>query len=107
MQRNLTPKVTPQANRWRLLLVWGLIMSGSIGLLLNLYRLQVKLSPMLEKKARQQQMGYLRPFVPRRPIVDRNNNVLAVDQRVYTLYAHPQLFQNSKQQMAALLAPIL
>lgn len=107
MQKNLTPKVRPQANHWRLLLVWGLVMSSSIGLLLNLYRLQVKLSPVLEKKARQQQMGYLRPFVPRRPIVDRNNNVLAVDQRVYTLYAHPQLFKNSKREMAVLLAPIL
>ncbi|MBD0344065.1 MAG: penicillin-binding protein 2, partial [Coleofasciculus sp. Co-bin14] len=68
-------------------------MAGALGLLLNLYRLQVSEASVLEKKARQQQMVSLRPFVPRRPIIDRNGNVLAVDQRVYTLYAHPKLFK--------------
>lgn len=82
-------------------------MAGALGLLLNLYRLQVSQASMLEKAARQQQMVSLRPFVPRRPIVDRNSNVLAVDQRVYTLYAHPKLFKLSKQKMAQLLAPVL
>jgi cell division protein FtsI (penicillin-binding protein 3) len=52
-------------------------------------------------------MVYMRPFVPRRPIVDRTGNVLAVDRPVYTLYAHPKLFKKSKQEMAALLAPML
>jgi cell division protein FtsI (penicillin-binding protein 3) len=82
-------------------------MAGALGLLLNLYRLQVSQASDLEKKARQQQMVSLRPFVPRRPISDRNGNVLAVDQRVYTLYAHPKLFKLSKPKMAQLLAPIL
>jgi len=62
---------------------------------------------MLEGRARQQQMVYLRPFVPRRPIVDRNGNVLATDRPAYTLYAHPKLFKISKGEMAASLAPIL
>jgi cell division protein FtsI (penicillin-binding protein 3) len=83
------------------------MIAGTVGLLINLYRLQVTQAPVLEGKARQQQMVSLRPFVPRRPIVDRNGNVLAVDQRVYTLYAHPKLFKLSKQKMAQLLAPIL
>jgi cell division protein FtsI (penicillin-binding protein 3) len=83
------------------------MMAGGAGLLLNLYRLQVSQAPVLEEKARRQQMVYLRPFVPRRPIVDRNGNVLAVDQPVYTLYAHPKLFKKSKQDMALLLAPML
>lgn len=96
-----------QLPRFRLLLVWGLLMAGAAGLLLNLYRLQVSQSPGLEEKARQQQMVYLRPFVPRRPIVDRNGNVLAVDRPVYTLYAHPKLFKRSKHDMAVLLAPML
>jgi cell division protein FtsI (penicillin-binding protein 3) len=96
-----------QLPRFRLLLVWAIMMAGALGLLLNLYRLQVSQAPMLEGKARQQQMVYLRPFVPRRPIVDRNGNVLAVDQPVYTLYAHPKLFKISKEKMADLLAPIL
>lgn len=48
-----------------------------------------------------------RPFIPRRPIVDRNGNVLAVDRRVYTLYVHPKLFKLSKANIATQLAPIL
>ncbi|MBD1806899.1 penicillin-binding protein 2 [Microcoleus sp. FACHB-SPT15] len=82
-------------------------MAGSIGLLLNLYRLQVDQGRLLEGKARQQQMVSLRPFVPRRPIVDRNGNVLAVDRPVYTLYAHPKFFKISKQKMATILAPLI
>jgi cell division protein FtsI (penicillin-binding protein 3) len=102
--KNAKPAQTP---RFRLLLVWALMMAGAAGLLVNLYRLQVSQAPMLEGKARQQQMVYLRPFIPRRPIVDRNNNVLAVDRPAYTLYVHPKLFKRSKQEMAALLGPIL
>ncbi|MEQ9484506.1 MAG: penicillin-binding protein 2 [Coleofasciculus sp. F4-SAH-05] len=92
---------------FRLLLIWVILMTGSFGLLFNLYRLQVVNSPSLEEKARQQQMIYMRPFIPRRPIVDRNGNVLAVDRRVYTLYVHPKLFKLSKATIATQLAPIL
>ena len=99
--------LSPLASRFRLLLVWVLMIAAGTGLLLNLYRLQVSQAPVLEKKARQQQMVYMRPFVPRRPIIDRNGNILAVDRPVYTLYAHPKLFKRSKQEMAKLLAPIL
>lgn len=94
-------------SRFRLLLVWALMMAAGIGILMNLYRLQVTEAPMLEERARQQQMVYLRPFVPRRPIVDRNGNMLAVDRPVFTLYAHPKLFKIDQQKMASLLAPIL
>jgi cell division protein FtsI (penicillin-binding protein 3) len=97
----------PQKRRFRLLLVWGVMIGAGMGLLVNLYRLQVEQAPMLVEKARDQQMVYMRPFVPRRPIVDRTGNVLAVDRPVYTLYAHPKLFKKSKQEMAALLAPML
>lgn len=96
-----------QLPRFRLLLVWGLMMAGTAGLLLNLYRLQVSQASMLEGKARKQQMIYMRPFVPRRQIIDRNSNVLAVDQPVYRLYAHPKLFKRSKPEIAALLAPVI
>jgi cell division protein FtsI (penicillin-binding protein 3) len=102
--QNSKPTKLPQL---RLLLVWALMMAGSIGLLLNLYRLQVDQARLLEGKARQQQMVSLRPFVPRRPIVDRNGNVLAVDRPVYTLYAHPKFFKISKQKMATILAPLI
>ena len=93
---------------FRLLLVWGILSAASVGLAVNLYQLQIVQSAVLLKKARQQQMVQLRPFTPRRPVVDRNNNVLAIDRPVYTLYAHPKLFKASqKEAIAALLGAIL
>ncbi|WP_293076667.1 penicillin-binding protein 2 [Moorena sp. SIO3H5] len=94
-------------NRLRLLMIWVIMMAGGSGLLLNLHRLQVSEGSSLEEKARRQQMVYMRPFVPRRPIVDRKGNVLAIDRPVYTLYAHPKLFKKSLQEIAALLAPMI
>ena len=52
-------------------------------------------------------MVSLRPFMPRRPVTDRNGNILAVDRPVYTLYVHPKLFNHSYQEVAQLIAPIL
>lgn len=40
-------------------------------------------------------------------MVDRNHNVLAMERPVYTLYAHPKLFNLSKEAIATKLAPIL
>ncbi|WP_293094615.1 penicillin-binding protein 2 [Moorena sp. SIOASIH] len=88
-------------------MIWVIMMAGGSGLLLNLYRLQVSEASSLEEKARRQQMVYMRPFIPRRPIVDRKGNVLAIDRPVYTLYAHPKLFKKSLQEIAALLAPMI
>lgn len=82
-------------------------MLGGLGLVANLFRLQVVEGPELRQQARQQQMIYLRPFVPRRPIVDRSGNVLAIDQPVFTLYAHPKLFKVTPQEIAAQLSPIV
>jgi len=93
--------------RFRLLLVWGVLLAGALGLALNLYRLQILQGPMLMERARQQHMVYLQPFIPRRPIVARNGNVLAIDQPVSTLYAHPKLFKASKEAIADQLAAIL
>ncbi|MBV9389572.1 MAG: penicillin-binding protein 2 [Chroococcidiopsidaceae cyanobacterium CP_BM_ER_R8_30] len=93
--------------RFRLLLVWCVLLAGILGLIWNLYQLQIRQGPMLLEKARQQQMVYLRPFIPRRPIIDRAGSVLALDQPVYTLYAHPKLFKESKETMAERLAAIL
>jgi Penicillin-binding Protein dimerisation domain len=96
-----------KVSRFRLMLVWGILLLGGLGLALNLLRLQVIQAPQLQERAQEQQTIALRPFVPRRPIVDRLGNVLAIDQPAYTLYAHPILFQQSNQDMAAALAPIL
>ncbi|MCL6433041.1 MAG: penicillin-binding protein 2 [Leptolyngbyaceae cyanobacterium HOT.MB2.61] len=91
----------------RLMLVWGALVASAGGLVLNLFRLQVVQAPELQQKARDQQMVYLRPFVPRRQIIDRTGVVLALDRPVYTLFAHPKLFKKSKEEIAAKLAPIL
>ncbi|MBE9186580.1 penicillin-binding protein 2, partial [Microcoleus sp. LEGE 07076] len=63
--------------------------------------------PALRKQAEQQQTLKSKPFVPRRPIVDRAGNVLAIDRQVYTLYAHPKLFNHTKAEIASSLAPML
>ncbi len=49
----------------------------------------------------------LRPFMPRRPVIDRSNNVLAIDRPVYTVFAHPKLFDKSNEEIAKRLSPFL
>lgn len=112
-RRGLLERLTSQAqeqtsnSKSRLFIVWGVLMVAGLGLAINLYNLQIVLGPKLTQKARNQQMVNLRPFMPRRPVVDRGNNVLAIDRPVYTLYAHPKLFNKSNEEMAQQLAPIL
>lgn len=96
-----------QPSRLRLLLVWGVLMLGGLGLVLHLLWLQVVQAPVLKERAQQQQIIALQPFISRRPVVDRLGNVLAIDQPVYTLYAHPVLFKQSKQEVAEAIAPLL
>lgn len=94
-------------SRPRLLLVWGILMLGMLGLALNLFRLQVLQGGILQERAKAQQTISLSAAIPRRPIIDREGNVLAIDKPVYTLYAHPVLFKQQKETMAVALAPIL
>lgn len=89
------------------MIVWGVLVAAGLGLGMNLYNLQIVQGPKLKEKARNQQMVNLRPFVPRRQIIDRNRTVLAIDRPVYTVYAHPKLFNKSNQEIAKLLAPIV
>ncbi|MBW4468031.1 MAG: penicillin-binding protein 2 [Pegethrix bostrychoides GSE-TBD4-15B] len=93
--------------RSRLLIVWLLIMAGMLALLINLLRLQVFDADMLQARAKAQQTVALSAAVPRRSIIDREGNVLAIDKPVYTLYAHPILFQQQKETIAVALAPLL
>ncbi|NJL37967.1 MAG: penicillin-binding protein 2 [Leptolyngbyaceae cyanobacterium SM1_4_3] len=94
-------------SRSRLLAVWGILMVGGMGLALNLVRLQIIQAPTLRQRAQNQQVTALQPFVPRRPIIDRQGNVVAIDEPAHTLYAHPFLFKQSQQAIASQLAPIL
>lgn len=91
----------------RLFTVWGVLIAAGLGLAINLYQLQIVRGPKLTQRARNQQMVNLRPFIPRRPVLDRGNNVLAIDRPVYTVYAHPKLFDKSNEEMAKQLAVFL
>jgi len=92
---------------FRLLIVWGVMVGGSVGMAVNLYRLQVVQASFLVREAKKQQIIYWQSVVPRRPVVDRNQNVLAMDRLVYELYARPAKFKSSSDAIAAQLAPIL
>ena len=95
----------------RLFLVWGVLVAGTIGLTARLYYLQV-VNPIivyeqapkgkrLTQIARDQQTAKLSFYIPRRQIVDRDQNVLATDRITYTLYVHPYLFKRNSQPVPA------
>ncbi|WP_232731601.1 peptidoglycan D,D-transpeptidase FtsI family protein [Kamptonema formosum] len=95
------------AQRMRLVVVWLILMAGSLMLGANVYKLQVIQGKELTDKARDQQHDVQQQLVPRRPIVDRQGNILAIDRPVYTLYAHPKMFEKPAAEIAAELAAIL
>ncbi|MHC0066067.1 peptidoglycan D,D-transpeptidase FtsI family protein [Nostoc sp. UIC 10890] len=105
----LASKIQDQTSstKSRMFIVWGVLMAAGLGLGVKLYNLQIVKGPKLTEQARSQQMLNLRPFMPRRPVVDRNSNLLAIDRPVYTLYAHPKLFDKSNEDIAERLSPIL
>jgi cell division protein FtsI (penicillin-binding protein 3) len=106
---NIAPKIpeTPPNIKLRLLAVWGVLMVAILGLALNLYQLQIIQGEKLTKRARNQQMVNIRPYIPRRPVEDRSNNVLAIDRPVYNLYAHPKLFDQSQEEIAEKISLII
>ncbi|WP_119260423.1 peptidoglycan D,D-transpeptidase FtsI family protein [cyanobacterium endosymbiont of Rhopalodia gibberula] len=91
----------------RLLLVWGVLIGAMIGLGVKLYQLQIVQAPELQKKARSQQTVNLRPYIPRRSIIDSQGTVLATDRLAHILYVHPIQFKITKEEIAAKLSPIL
>lgn len=96
-----------QVTRLRLAVVWGILLLAGLVLAANLYRLQVVDAAKLQQRAQAQQITDVRPFVPRRSIVDARGNVLAIDRPAYTLYAHPIMFHTARRAVAEQLAPIL
>ncbi len=89
----------------RLFFVWGVLVVGTVGLAAKLYYLQV-VNPVivyeqapegktLTQIAEDQQTTKLNFYIPRRQIVDREQNVLATDRITYTLYVHPHLFKRN------------
>lgn len=76
----------------RLLGVWAVLGLGALGLVIRLVWLQIIDGPNLQQKAQARHSVTVRPFVPRRTIVDRANNQVAIDRPSYTIYAHPVKF---------------
>jgi cell division protein FtsI (penicillin-binding protein 3) len=114
LQQPSTPKATQPVKdkplrllNGRLLLVAGVLIAGILSLGWRLYQLQIVQAPTLQKKARQQQTVSLRPYIPRRSVIDSQGNILATDRLLYTLYVHPKLFKRPPEEMAAQLSTIL
>jgi cell division protein FtsI (penicillin-binding protein 3) len=69
--------------------------------------LQLAQGDSLSSLAQQQRLATPVQRQVRHSIVDRQGNVIAIDRVVYTLYAHPRLFDLSIPEMAATLSPLL
>ncbi|WP_373547166.1 peptidoglycan D,D-transpeptidase FtsI family protein [Chamaesiphon sp.] len=88
-----TPSSTLVRNtKHRLAGIWLVLGLGTFGLVLRLFWLQIIDAPRLQRIARERQSITVTPFVPRRTIVDRANNQVAIDRPSYTIYAHPIKF---------------
>ena len=98
-------------NLLRLFFVWGVLIFCTVGLGARLYYLQIinpevvyEQAPQgkkLTQIAKDQQTTRLNFYIPRRQIVDRQQNVLATDRITYTLYVHPQLFKRNSEPVPA------
>ena len=109
-----TPNRIPKHSKktlLRLFFVWGVLVFCTIGLGARLYYLQI-IAPevvyeqapkgkKLTQIATDQQTTRLKLYIPRRQIVDRQQNVLATDRITYTLYVHPELFTRNSQPVPA------
>ena len=94
--------------RFRLVTVWAFMVLVMMGLSARLVRLQLVMGDQLKAQAQQQRNNLPRVVrASRRPIVDRQGNILAVDRIVYTIYAHPMLFNRSREEMAGTLGNLL
>lgn len=65
---------------------------GALVLGVRLVWLQIVDAGNLAQKAQLQQSVTIRPFVPRRTIVDRSNHQIAIDRPSYTFYVRPKYF---------------
>ncbi|NER82614.1 MAG: penicillin-binding protein 2, partial [Leptolyngbya sp. SIO1D8] len=103
-RRRRKPRFSP---RFRVLLIWTLLLIAVLGLLGRLAQLQLWQKETLAAIAQQQQARKINPSVARSPIVDSQGTLLAVDRLVYTLYGHPALFRQPIGVVAETLSPLL
>lgn len=106
-RRQLLAVKTQLASRYRVLLVWLLLMLAMVGISGRLLYLQLIQGETLSQLAQQQRYVPTLTRQNRHPIVDRLGNVLAADRVVFTLYAHPKLFKQSSTEVAQALAPLI
>ncbi len=97
----------PASPKSRARLIWALLMVAACILLTRLAYLQLLQGDTLQEMARQQQIRPALLPLARRPITDRQGNLLAVDRTLYTLYGHPILFRQPPGIVAQTLAPVL
>lgn len=93
--------------RFRILIIWSLLLLSVLGLLGRLAQLQLLQGETLATLAHEQRARKAIPRLTRRPIVDSRSNLLAVDRLVYTLYGHPVLFRQPIGIVAQTLSPLL
>ena len=79
-----------EARRFKATYVFCLVLI--LGLFGRLINLQVFSASELVKKARLIQFTKTSSLNKRRPIVDRNNRLIAYDKPLYKLWAHPKYF---------------
>jgi cell division protein FtsI (penicillin-binding protein 3) len=104
-----TNPTNPAGYRQRLLWVWILLALGLCTLVGRLFWLQVFQHTILRERAQAQQLTQLRPHRALHPIIDRDGKLLAKDEPMFRLFAHPKLFSSKKTptEIAAALAPII
>lgn len=88
-RRKKQAQLFPTILRNRLIFIWVIFLLGLIGLAARVFFLQIVDYDHLKAIAQSQHQVTLRPYIPRRTIVDRNGDILALDRITYTLYVHP------------------
>ena len=86
----VVPLETVSAQRlWWIFLI---LCTGLVGLIGRMAWLQLVQTSELEARARQLQTQRSQPLGQRRPIVDRNGRLVAMDEKRFRLWAHPRYF---------------
>ena len=93
--------------RLRLISVWFVLLFGMTGLSIRLAYLQLYRGSALKAIAAEQQVEKETPHASRRQMIDRQDNVIATDQVVYTLYVHPMLFKKPGEEVASAVGGVL
>ena len=76
----------------RLWWVFFILCTGLVGLIGRMAWLQLVQTADLEARARRLQTQKSQPLGQRRPIVDRNGRLVAMDEKRFRLWAHPRYF---------------